>query len=119
MAKEKLTRGETIYKYRNELTVVDGKWDIDGKPLPPRMPTEEALAYYNSKLWEAWIEYGYDGTNEMVRKLGWKEWWHMASHIVESLPVRWQIRLRDLFAMGYALGWEKGKLEGEYQCRKR
>ena len=113
MAKEKLTRGETIYKYRNELTVVDGQWEIDGKKLPKRMSKKEAMEYYNAKLWDAWIRHGYTGTTSAIRKLAWKDWWHMASHIIEALPVKWQIRLRDLFAIGYSIGYEKGKESGD------
>lgn len=120
MKKEGLTRGETIYRYRNELTIIDGKWEIEGKQLPQRMPYKEALEYYNSKLWEAWIENGYGGTNEITRKVGWKEWWHMSSHVIDALPIKWQIRLRNLFAIGYAIGWEAGKIsKGDAQCSKR
>ena len=94
-----MTRGEAIFKYRNELVVENGEWVIEGKRIPKRMKTPEALEYYGKKLNDAWLELGY-----LKERKSWHRHWLEYEHMVAHLPSPLQELMKKIFKEGYRIG---------------
>ncbi len=100
--------GEYQVWRRENVKSEDGlAWFPMGKHKP-KMSPEEAMAYYNMKLFDAWMELGYI-KSECVKKSAWKDFWHAAEATIRHLPPHTQAAIREVFAYGYVLGYEKGK----------
>ncbi len=109
MAKKKLkTYGEYLIWRRENMMSDDGLAWFPSEKHRPKMTQDEAMAYYNMKLHDAWFHLGYYGNQQVERTL-WKDFWHSAESIVKHLPLNMQESIREVFAYGYVLGYEKGK----------
>ena len=54
-----MTRGETIVYNKENFKMKNGYAEFPISHLQKRMPTKQALEYYNRKLWKVWQELGY------------------------------------------------------------
>ena len=105
-----MTYGEYKVWQKEHMEMRNGEIWFPDRAHDKRLMPNLAIVYYNRKLYDAWIEVGAIKRAKPERIGTWKDFWHMAENVVDKLPLRMQKAVRDVFAHGYALGYEKGMI---------